>query len=234
METFSSFLGFNKQLLLYIVFIIIYYSTPNLYAQENTLNNTEVLPNPDSSEPKTNTVSVLKKPKQKFGENHSPRNAVLFGIIPGGGQIYNRRYWKLPIVYAGIGGLGYWAYYSRSNFLSYRRAYKAEIDDDPFTRNSAYADIGPAQLKLLRDQSLQQFEYAMVGFFAFYLLTITDAFVDAHLMKFNIDDDLSMQIRPSVQYHAITPNSGLQQGLSGGLSIQLNLRPRPKSMHILY
>lgn len=234
-KNFMPFRGFYIQLLCGLLLI---FNTLNnhIYAQEqDSLRITEILSKTDSTAPDSLSEKIDKRAerKRKFTENHSPRTAILFGIIPGGGQIYNRRYWKLPIVYGGLGGFGYWAYVSRREFLCYRNAYKAVIDDDPTTVNTCDPTLSDDQLKLLRDKSLQNYEYAMVGLFAFYALTLVDALVDAHLMKFDISDDLSMQLRPSLQFNAFAPQA-VAPSWSGGLSLQFCFRHNSKPIKPLF
>jgi len=228
LRTFICNFCLDKQLLLCGILLIFSHLNNPLYAQEDSLKNTEVLPETDSS-----TINILSRADKKairkatFIEKHSPRNALLFGIVPGGGQIYNRRYWKLPIVYAGLGGLGYWAIFNRQRFRCYRTAYKAEVDADPSTINTCDESLSTAQLLLYRDQYLQRYEYAVVGVFAFYALTLVDAFVDAHLMKFDVSDDLSLELRPSLEFNSFQ-SGAISTSFSGGLSLQLRFRADQK------
>lgn len=127
---------------------------------------------------------------------HSPRTAtILAAVLPGAGQIYNRKYWKLPIVYGGLGALGYFAVTTGREYQRYRLAYRYQVDDDPNTINDIVAGSN-SELKSLRDRNQRSLEYAVLGTVVFYALTVTDAFVDAHLMGFDVSDDLSMQFRP--------------------------------------
>ncbi len=138
--------------------------------------------------------------KEKQARAHSPKRAIMWALIaPGGGQIYNRRYWKLPIVYAGLGGLGYWYLSSRIAYRCYRKAYIAVADDDPNTNYICEREpLASARTLELQSQYYRsQSEYALLGFFAFYALCAADAFVDAHLMSFDVGDDLSLLLRPS-------------------------------------
>lgn len=138
--------------------------------------------------------------KERKPRAHSPRRAVMWAlIVPGGGQIYNRRYWKLPIVYAGLGGLGFWYVRSRIEYRCYRNAYISAADSDPNTNDICERDpFASARTLQLQSQLYRtQSEYALLGFLAFYALCATDAFVDAHLMSFDVGDDLSLHLRPS-------------------------------------
>lgn len=150
------------------------------------------------------SIAITRKNTTVKKKNYAPaRNALLFGILPGGGQIYNRSYWKLPIVYGGMAGLGYFMADSGIKYQGYRRAYREAVDDDPTTNFHFRLDtdsLDATGLKLQRDKFQDQFEYAALGFAAFYALVLADAFVDAHLKDFDISDDLSMGLRPKLQY----------------------------------
>lgn len=121
-----------------------------------------------------------------------PQKAWRWALLPGGGQIYNRRYWKLPIVYGGIGTLVYLSIDNRQKYQCYRQSYLAVVDSDPNTVNTCDPNLTDAQLKILRDAYRQQYEYSVAGLIGFYGLTILDAFVDAHLSSFDVSDDLSL------------------------------------------
>lgn len=154
--------------------------------------------------------------RSRLPKNHNPRTAALLALIPGAGQIYNRRYWKAPIAIGGIGVLGYFMVTTKSKFECYKRDYLHRVDNNPNTNYScpqASSITDSLTLKLRRDQLRTTSEYMIIGFTIYYGLTIIDAFVDAHLAKFDIDDDLSLQIQPSLYYNSLerqwTPSIGL-------------------------
>lgn len=149
----------------------------------------------------------------------SPQRAALYSIIPGGGQIYNRSYWKVPIVYGLIGGL---AYLTRETTLEYRRfrdAYSASLKGEPHE----FTDLGVSTfvLRNIRDDTRKSMEEAYVFLTLAYFAQIAEAFVDAHLHDFDISDDLSLKIKPSIMPtpFGIVP--------SGSISLQLHARPQP-------
>lgn len=135
-------------------------------------------------------------------KNHNPKTATLLALIPGAGQIYNRRYWKLPIVYGGLGALGYFTVSTYIDYSCYKKAYLHTVDDDPTTTYvcPSVPSASASELKIYRDNAQQSAEFMALGLTVFYGLTIIDAFVDAHLMHFDINDDLSMHIEPRVDY----------------------------------
>ncbi|MBQ8501868.1 MAG: hypothetical protein IJ494_06195 [Bacteroides sp.] len=128
-------------------------------------------------------------------------------IIPGGGQIYNRKYWKLPIFYGGFAGCAYALTWNNKMYKDYMQAYK---DLNNIGREaSSIQDLLPpgynisdSQLKeLLRKRKDTYRRYRDLSIFAFigvYLLSVVDAYVDAELSNFDITPELSMQVSPSI------------------------------------
>ena len=169
-------------------------------------------------------------------ESHSPTKASLYSaIFPGLGQIYNRKYWKLPIVYAGFGALGYAVTFNQTNFSKYKNAYIDFTDELPETQS--YLDVisgslNPAdfdpvlhpdtydsqQAKWFSEQLDHNMDYyrrnrdlSYIGLVGLYLLNIVDATVDAHLFDYDISNDLSMKIEPRLMYTGRNMNTlGLQ------------------------
>ncbi len=130
---------------------------------------------------------------------HSPRKAAyLSAVLPGLGQAYNKRYWKIPIIYAGFGGLGYALYYTSSNFQGYRAAYRLQVAKVP-NPNASFNGVADAStLKAYRDYYKKYLDISAIGVGVWYLLNIIDATVDAHLMGWNMKNDLSITWNPTV------------------------------------
>lgn len=137
----------------------------------------------------------LTKPQKK----HSPAIAAYLSIIPGGGQIYNEKYWKPPIIYLGLGAATYFAidFYKKTSY--YREEYLYRVNnDEPFLYpdlETQHTDNILAQRNVYRTRM----EIAIASFAVIYALNIVDAVVDAHLFYFDVSDDLSMRIAPSIQ-----------------------------------
>ncbi|MBP6731039.1 MAG: hypothetical protein KA149_03215 [Chitinophagales bacterium] len=130
---------------------------------------------------------------------HSPLYASLFSLAcPGLGQAYNRKYWKIPIVYAGLGGLGYWCYFNATNFTGYRNAYRRQVAEvpDPFASYKGADDA--ATLREYRDYYKKNLDISAIITGVFYLLNIVDAAVDAHLFDWNMKDDIHLSWQPVV------------------------------------
>lgn len=142
--------------------------------------------------------------------------AIMSAVIPGAGQAYNKDYWKMPLVYAALGGLGYWAYNNNKEYKYYSNNLRAMYDDDPNTINtSQYKDA--SQLITQKNQYKKSRDLALILCGVAYALNIIDANVSAHLKTFDVSDDLSLQFKP---YY----NLGYQNHFQTGLSIKLTFK----------
>lgn len=148
-------------------------------------------------------------------------------VIPGGGQIYNRKFWKLPIIYGGFAGCAYALSWNGKMYKDYAQAYMDIMDNNPNT--NSFQDLLPpnhnytdTQLKdLLRKRKDTYRRYRDLSIFAVigvYLISIIDAYVDAELSNFDISPDLSMRVEPT-----IINNNPLQPG-SKSVGVQCSLR----------
>ena len=151
-----------------------------------------------------------------FKEDYPNPNKALYLSLafPGGGQIYNKRWWKLPFVWGGYAGLIYAVDFNTRNYKLFRDAYLAELDGKPHQFSGTRLKAN--DLKQLRDQYDKNKQLSYIGFFALHLVQAAEAFVDCHLKTFDVSDDLSLQIRPSLQ---ATPVSGPTVGI--GLALVL-------------
>lgn len=140
-----------------------------------------------------------------------PNRAMWLSLLcPGLGQVYNRRYWKLPIVVGGFVGFGYAISWNNSMLQDYTKAYRDAMDNDPTTKS--YMDLYPPNykeenidmawlkrtLKAKKDFYRRNKEMCVIGLVAMYGLCVIDAYVDASLMQFDISEDLSMKVKPAV------------------------------------
>lgn len=166
----------------------------------------------------------VKVPKAK--KPHSPKKAtIMSACLPGLGQIYNGKWWKVPIVYAGLGGLGYMSYNNYYEYTSYLNAYKYVSDpesiDRPLTNHEQElaARYQASQLQTYKESYRHDFELYTIILVAWYGLNIVDACVDGHLYTYDISDDLSLSIDPMISTERIHPGAPLAQT---GLSFKLN------------
>ena len=131
-------------------------------------------------------------------------------VIPGGGQIYNRKYWKLPIVYGGFVGCIYAMRWNNMMYKDYAQAYLDIMDDDPGTASyNKFLHLGrqitPAneeRYKTIFKKRKDRFRrYRDLSFFVMvgvYAVSVIDAYVDAELSAFDLSKDLSLKVRPAV------------------------------------
>jgi hypothetical protein len=151
----------------------------------------------------------------------APSKAAFYSaVLPGLGQIYNKRYWKVPIVYAVIGTGVYTYTYNNDLYDRFRTAFKrrqAGFTDDEFydingdNAQGASPDLDMDDLERQQENYQRDRDLALVITIAMYALNIIDANVDAHLKQFNIDEDLSMDVQPYLDLDPITnnPNYGI-------------------------
>ncbi|MCK9612807.1 MAG: DUF5683 domain-containing protein [Bacteroidales bacterium] len=149
---------------------------------------------------------------------HSPRKAAwMSAALPGLGQIYNKKYWKLPIIYVGFGVIGYLGYDYYTKFNKYKETYVFRTGLD-----STATDYFPgiSSKELLYDNwnyYRRNFELTCIFGSLLYILNIVDAAVDGHLYKFDISNDLSMRIEPTMNSTAYNHI----KNLSGGVKLTL-------------
>lgn len=143
--------------------------------------------------------------------NPDPTRAVwMSALFPGLGQVYNRRYWKLPIIVAGYMGLAYGTSWNARMYQDYQLAYSDIMDDDPDTKS--YLDFFPPTvdessldkswlsqtLKSRKDYYRRNRDLCIIACVGVYLLCMLDAYVDAQLSHFDISQDISMDVAPAV------------------------------------
>ncbi|MDP4679481.1 MAG: DUF5683 domain-containing protein [Cyclobacteriaceae bacterium] len=128
-----------------------------------------------------------------------PNKAALFAaVFPGLGQIYNREYWKVPIVYGGLMIFGHYINNRHVLFNAFRNAWIAETDNDPNTVNPFGGRFGSAStLERNAEQLRRDRDNLMVYGMLFYLVSIVEAHIGAHLKEFDVNDDLSFEIQPA-------------------------------------
>jgi hypothetical protein len=129
---------------------------------------------------------------------HSPKRATLYSaMLPGLGQAYNKKYWKIPVIYAAFGVTGYFFAENQQNYRLYKQAFRFRIDDNPETNDEFIGIYTDDNLKVLRDYYRRNMELNVIIGFAIYALNIIDAAVDAHLFYFDVSDELSLNIQPA-------------------------------------
>ena len=146
-------------------------------------------------------------------EPHSPNKALYLSILPGMGQIYNHQAWKVPIIYALMGGLSYWSYSCYGDMKMFRDEYLLRVNGGtPELKGyTGYANTSIYNLYLSNNQ---YFQLGIVLTVLVYGLNLLDAYVYGHLFDFQIDEDLSLSVAPSLMAvpcapFGISPSMGL-------------------------
>lgn len=152
---------------------------------------------------------------KSYATRFDPRKALLFAaVVPGLGQIYNKKYWKLPLVYGGFFGIGYAINFYQGNYKKYKVQLFYNLDhgfegDDE--RDPENPDFSTGQLRTIVDKSRRERDFWVIMMGAMYILQIVDAHVDAHLKEFDLNPNLQVSIQPSIRHNELL---GQQNGLA--------------------
>lgn len=162
--------------------------------------------------------STVKKTVQQF----EPRKATIrSAIIPGWGQIYNKKYWKLPLVWGALGTTAGIYFYNVRYYRLLKQAYIYRSDDDPLNDEQVdpeFRNLSTESIRSYRNSFRQNVDYSVLFFILFWGLNVVDATVDAHLKAFDVDDNLSLEIKAGYSPMANT----------SGISLVLNLDKKHK------
>ena len=159
------------------------------------------------SEPVSDTVLL-----QSYATRYDPRKALLYAaILPGLGQIYNKKYWKLPLVYGGFIGFGYGISFYQKGYTKYKSELFDMLDTDSTISPSGFTED---QLRTIVDRYRRERDFMIILMAGMYLLQMVDAHVDAHLKEFDLNPNLHVRVQP-------TWESDTMIGRSAGFSIKL-------------
>lgn len=162
---------------------------------------------PESIVVKTDSIPPAQDLNKKIFIPNPTKATWLAVVFPGGGQIYNRKYWKLPIIYGGFAGCAYALSWNGKMYKDYSQAYLDIMDSNPNTKS--YEDLLPPNaryneeqlkntIKKRKDMFRRYRDLSIFAFIGVYLISIIDAYVDAELSNFDITPDLSMKVEPTV------------------------------------
>jgi hypothetical protein len=163
--------------------------------------------------PSVETIE-LDLPTAQEPRTYVPRRALMWSIIPGGGQVYNRRWWKVPLVFSAFSGVYAVLDFNQSTYQRFNVAYQLELSGE--AHEFSFRNLDANALRVFRDNynKQRQTNYFMLA--AVYLLQGVEAYVDTHLRNFDMDEDLSQwQVMPQVM-----PSSGLGQPATVVLQLQ--------------
>ena len=183
------------------IFIILYFFSGEITAQTTNSINT--------SSKSNNADSINKKKVKKFDPRTATKRSAM---IPGWGQIYNKKYWKLPLVYGGLGITAGVFQYNVKNYNLLRLAYLYKTDT--ISANDALIDprfknLSANALRNYRTAFRQNVDYTVLFFIAFWGLNVVDATVDGHLKAFDVNDNLSLQLKQGYSQMANTAGLSL-------------------------
>lgn len=176
------------------------------------------------SEPQTSQVAIA-----DF-QPDAQKAVWLAAVVPGLGQIYNRQYWKVPIIYGGTLGLVYGITWNDRMYVDYRKGY-VDLMNNKFDSEyissllpAGYAKASSSnksdysrRFKTKLDNYRRNRDLCIVGTVVLYLMSIIDAYVDAQMFDYDISSDLSLEVAPTL----IAPSSSYEQDTSVGLSCKL-------------
>ena len=180
-----------------IIFVLLLLISCNLFGQGLEVDTTQITEVPVDAE-----------------KIHSPKRATIYSaILPGLGQAYNKKYWKIPIIYAGFGTIGYFIGWNNGYYSTYKLAYSDLTDTDPATDSyldldaTKYYDLdNPTDFNNFKTGLSKQSDYyrrnrdlLIISMVGFYGLNLIDASVDAHLFDFDISEDLTLNWQPAVK-----------------------------------
>lgn len=185
------------------------------------------------------SLTIIKKPKHKRTKRdwgtwrpNAKRALWLSIVLPGAGQIYNRKYWKLPIVYGGFLGCIYAIRWNNMMYHDYSQAYMDIMDDNPETESyNEFLHLGATitdsnkstyqnKFKKRKDYYRKYRDLSVFALIGVYALSVIDAYVDASLSEFDISEDLSLRVEPAIMHDKSTTNPLKSSAL--GLQCSLN------------
>lgn len=186
-----------------------------ILAQQDTLRlldsaNKPLLSRDDSLQLRKDSIKIAKKRDWATWRPNPKRAMWLALVLPGAGQIYNRKYWKLPIVYGGFVGCAYALRWNNQMYRDYSQAYLDLMDDDPNTQSynqflhlgAKIDDSNKARYQKLfksrKDTYRRWRDLSVFCLIGVYALSVIDAYVDASLSEFDISKDLSLRVEPTI------------------------------------
>lgn len=218
----------KNELICFLVLIIL---TKFSFAQTDTLPQPQI----DSTLIET-AIQADTVENKLFGnfwshDPHSPKQAAIFSaIIPGLGQAYNEKYWKIPIVYAALGTAGFFIYTNSRTYNDLKNTYLLRVDGDSTTNDEYIYVLGGSQytgyiaddlLLTYVDEWKKYTDINVIITTFIYLLNIVDAVVDAHLYNFDVSDDITLQFTP---YYAPRYNLYNQPDKSFGINLKFSFK----------
>jgi hypothetical protein len=184
------------------LFVTLILATP-LWAQEDSVRMVQ----PDKTTDLSDTVLI-----QSYAKRFNPTRASLFAaVLPGLGQVYNKKYWKLPLVYGGFAAIGYGLNFYQDLYKDYKRQLFYILENDADQSPEGYTED---QLRPAIEQARHERDFMIILMAGMYILQIVDAHVDAHLKEFDVNPNLQVRMQPMMR-------SDFMIGRQAGFSVTL-------------
>lgn len=144
-------------------------------------------------------------------ETHSANKALVLSLVPGGGQIYNRQAWKVPIIYGALGAMGYLIYDNYTEMSMYKEEYLYRVNNNGATQLAGYESYPDANIYNMYQSYNKNFQLMVIIGVAMYGLNLIDAYVFGHLFDFQMDDNLTLNCSPGLlpTGSGLTPSFGV-------------------------
>ncbi|HRI80526.1 MAG TPA: DUF5683 domain-containing protein, partial [Cyclobacteriaceae bacterium] len=137
-----------------------------------------------------------------YAKRYQPRKALLYAaVLPGAGQVYNKKYWKLPFVYGGFAAITYGVIYYNNAYSKYKNELFGVLESGSATSPSGFTE---EQLRTIVDEARRQRDFFLILDAFMYILQMVDAHVDAHLKEFDLNPQLKVSLKPTVQQNVLT------------------------------
>ena len=131
-------------------------------------------------------------------QEHSAMKAMCWSLLPGAGQVYNHQAWKIPIIYGGFAAMGYFISYNYQRMAMFKDEYLYRVANDGTPALADYASYPTSNILSLYNSYNRNFQLMVIITVGIYALNLVDAYVFGHLFDFQIDDNLSLAMTPTL------------------------------------
>ena len=150
----------------------------------------------------TDTLSTKRDTTEltSYATRYDPRKAILFAaILPGLGQVYNKKYWKIPLVYGGIAATGYAINFYNTGYKKYKNQLFYNLETNPGNENAQHPEskFTTSQLRTITNKYRRERDFMIIIMAGVYILQLVDAHVDAHLKEFDLNPNLHVRLEPT-------------------------------------
>ncbi len=186
-----------------LVFIFLICSSLSAVAQRDSIRVVQ---------PESDTITIA-----SYSNRYDPRKALLYAaVLPGLGQVYNKKYWKLPLVYGGLGATVYAINFYQDGYRLYRRELFYNLDNNLAQDTQVNPNTGftTSQLRTIVDRYRRERDFMIIIMMGVYILQMVDAHVDSHLKEFDLNPNLQVRIEPAFSNELLT-------GRMGGISLKI-------------